>query len=100
MFRTIEMKKGKVNVTFGYGKRPSFDHIGFLITKDEHDAICDRASKMDWGVKIGERRTFLLSPYGFSIELQTHEDVIYQRNDTSSIQKMRISTNRNGLKTI
>lgn len=32
LFRIIEVRKGKVNVTFGFGEKPIFDHIGFLVT--------------------------------------------------------------------
>ncbi|WP_260412218.1 hypothetical protein [Alkalihalobacillus sp. TS-13] len=76
---------------FGYGKRIIFDHIGFLVTKDEHDQLCQRAEILDWAVKTGERRTFIITPpYGFPIELQTHHDVIDAQDTSSTIDKMQI----------
>ncbi|WP_163582562.1 hypothetical protein [Gracilibacillus saliphilus] len=59
MFRIIEVRKGKVNVAFGFGKKPIFDHIGFLVTKEEHTAICKRANQLGWNINEGERRTFI-----------------------------------------
>ncbi|MGP4079505.1 hypothetical protein ACTWQL_06270 [Pseudalkalibacillus sp. R45] len=97
LFRIIEMKKGNVNVTFGYGKRSTFDHIGFLVTEDEHDQLCQQADIMEWTVKTGERRTFISTPYDFSIELQTHRDVIDAQEDTSTIDKMKIVCAQAGL---
>ncbi|TFB19562.1 VOC family protein [Filobacillus milosensis] len=76
LFRIIEVRKGKVNITFGAGKKPMFDHIGFLVTKKEHDDICQRASVLDWNVNEGDRRTFIGTPYRFRIELQQLDDVI------------------------
>lgn len=75
-FRIIEMRKGKVNVTFGGGKMPMFDHIGYLVTKKEHDEICRCASHLGWNVNKGDRRTFIGTPSRFRIELQQHNDVI------------------------
>ncbi|WP_261128892.1 hypothetical protein [Bacillus sp. Marseille-Q3570] len=97
LFRIIEMKKGNVNVTFGYGKRINFEHIGFIVTKDEHDQLCQRADNMNWKVKPGERRTFISTPYGFSIELQTHRDVIDFHDASSTIDNMKIVCTQSGL---
>ena len=75
-FRIIEARKGAINITFGYGKRVMFDHIGFLVSQGELDEICQRAEAMNWKVNSNERRTFIGTPYGFRIELQSHEDAI------------------------
>ncbi|WP_181349672.1 hypothetical protein [Thalassobacillus sp. CUG 92003] len=97
-FRIIEMKKGAVNVTFGLGKRPMFDHIGFLTTEEDHDRICGNAEALKWKVNRGERRTFIATPYQFRIELQTHGDVIEsRRGEEASIQHMAIAALRDGL---
>lgn len=32
-FRIIEVRRGAMNITFGFGKKVMFDHIGFLVTK-------------------------------------------------------------------
>ncbi|MBM7583700.1 hypothetical protein JOC86_000237 [Bacillus pakistanensis] len=96
LFRIIEMKKGLVNITFGMGKRVKFDHIGFLLSKEEHDQVCLNAQALNWGVKITERRTFITTPYGFLIELQTHTDVI-ELEDRTFIKRLKILTKKKGL---
>ncbi|MBN8191844.1 hypothetical protein JI667_06735 [Bacillus sp. NTK074B] len=75
-FRIIEARKGAINITFGYGKRVMFDHIGFLVSPVELDEICQRAGGMNWKVNRNERRTFIGTPYGFRIELQSNKDAI------------------------
>jgi hypothetical protein len=89
LFRIIEVRKGKVNVTFGAGKKPMFDHIGFLVTKEEHDDICIRAKSLGWNVNEGDRRTFIGTPLRLRIELQQREDVI--EKGTDYISSMSIS---------
>ncbi len=71
LFRIIEVRKGAVNITFGHGKKPVYDHIGYLVAKEQHDLICENARKAGWKVSVGERRTFLSTPYKFRVELQT-----------------------------
>lgn len=97
LFRIIEMRKGTVNITFGYGKKIMFDHIGFLVSTEEHNHICDNARKMDWEVKIGERRTFISTPYEFKIELQTNTDVIDTITDNVKIKELKMVTKLRGL---
>ena len=89
LFRIIEVRKGKVNITFGVGKKPKFDHIGFLVTRKEHDNICKRANDLKWNVNEGDRRTFIGTPSHLRIELQQQEDVI--ENDKEYITSMDIS---------
>jgi hypothetical protein len=90
LFRIIEMKKGNINITFGYGKKVMFDHIGLLVSKEKHDQICKNAEEHGWEVNIGDRRTFVSTPYGFKVELQTHVDVI--ENSSSKIETMQLTT--------
>ncbi|MGM9986093.1 MAG: hypothetical protein ACI35O_02585 [Bacillaceae bacterium] len=90
LFRIIEMRKGSVNVTFGYGKKVMFDHIGFLVVKAHYNTICEQAKKLQWNVRVGERRTFIDTPYGFAIELQLDESIIDERETSYSIQQMSI----------
>lgn len=87
--RIIEMRKGEVNVTFGQGKKPMFDHIGYLVSKQEHDEICSRARKLGWNVNSNNRRTFVGTPFRLRIELQQREAIVGGKNDT--IQSMDIS---------
>jgi hypothetical protein len=95
MFRIIEARKGSINITFGYGKKPMFDHIGFLISEKEQEAIFKNAEKMNWKVDHGERRTFLSTPYEFRIELQTHNDLIDSMEDR--IEGLTVETKKEGL---
>ncbi|MFL0451625.1 hypothetical protein [Bacillus altitudinis] len=75
-FRIIEMRKGQINITFGYSKKVLFDHIGFLVTDDEYDQLLVQAQKRNWAIQTGERRTFLSTPMRLRLELQRRTDVI------------------------
>ncbi|RLQ93237.1 hypothetical protein [Falsibacillus albus] len=94
MFRIIEMRRGRVNVTFGYGKRVKFDHIGFFVVKEELEHICQKAESLKWNVRSNERRTFISTPYGFQIELQQHQD-IFDAKVHSQISSMEIQAEEN-----
>ncbi|MGI1806489.1 hypothetical protein ACRPK8_12240 [Exiguobacterium sp. TDN 0502] len=96
LFRIIEMKRGAVNVTIGFGKTVRFDHIGFLIQSDDVQAILDRAATASFSVQANERRTFLQTPYGLRIELQTHEDAIADAGGTELV-RLVLATPREGL---
>lgn len=91
-FRIIEVRKGKINVTFGRGKKPMFDHIGYLVSEKEHEEICGRARSLGWNLSIGERRTFIGTPFRLRIELQLRKDVVNAEDD--SIQSMDIKANK------
>lgn len=79
-------------------KRVKFDHIGFLVSKEEYSSICERAERLQWKVDRGERRTFIQTAYGFRIELQTHRDVIDNDEDVTQLQQLVIVTKKKGLK--
>ncbi len=85
LFRIIEMKRGAVNVTIGFGKTVRFDHIGFLIQPGDVQTI-----------QANERRTFLQTPYGLRIELQVHEDAIAD-TDGTTLERLILTTPREGL---
>ncbi|HET7580814.1 MAG TPA: hypothetical protein VFK33_16165 [Bacillales bacterium] len=91
-FRIIEVRKGKINVTFGQGKKTMFDHIGYLVSEKEHEEICERARHLGWNLNIGERRTFLGTPFRLRIELQLREDAVNEADD--SIQSIDIAVNK------
>ncbi|MGO0060597.1 hypothetical protein ACTID9_11410 [Brevibacillus fluminis] len=86
MFRIIEMVRGQINVTFGFGKKNRFDHIGFLVTEGARAAICARAEAWGWEVERGERRTFVYTPYRFKVELQTRPDAVDAADGTEIAQ--------------
>ncbi|MFD1735195.1 VOC family protein [Bacillus salitolerans] len=90
IFRVIEVRKGSVNITFGEGKRPIFDHIGFLVNKAEQHSICKRAMKLGWGTEMNERRTFIRAPFGLRFELQCREEVIDDIGAKFAIKGMKI----------
>ncbi|MBT2681778.1 hypothetical protein J7E38_22730 [Bacillus sp. ISL-35] len=95
LFRIIEARKGSINITFGYGKKVMFDHIGFLVSEKEQETICKNAEKMDWKVDCGQRRTFITTPYDFRIELQTHEDLVDSMD--AKIETLTVETKIEGL---
>jgi len=97
LFRIIEARKGAVNITFGYGKKIMFDHVGFLVSKAEQEDICENAARINWEVNKGERRTFISTPYNFRIELQTNEDVVDSFEHQVKIQELKIITKKAGL---
>ncbi|WJE39630.1 hypothetical protein QRD88_02055 [Bacillus safensis] len=80
-FRIIEMRKGQINITFGYSKKVLFDHIGFLVSDEEYDQLLAQAKELNWIIQAGERRTFLSTPLRFRLELQRRTDVIEKGND-------------------
>ena len=96
LFRIIEMKRGAVNVTIGFGKTVRFDHIGFLIQPGDVQTILDRAETLSFTVQANERRTFLQTPYGLRIELQVHEDAIAD-TDGTTLERLVLATPREGL---
>lgn len=97
LFRIIEARKGTINITFGYGKRIMFDHIGFLVSGKEQEQICENADKLNWKVDKGERRTFIATPYNFKIELQTNTDVVDSLNSQIKLQELKLETKKAGL---
>lgn len=94
-FRIIEARKGSINITFGYGKKIIFDHIGFLVPGKEQEIICKNAEKMDWKVERGERRTFISTPYDFRIELQARKDLVDSMED--KMEQITMETKKEGL---
>jgi hypothetical protein len=97
VFRIIEVRKGAVNITFGYGKDVMFDHVGFLVSREEHDRICNRAKSMNWRVKERERRSFISTPFNFRIELQFNSDVIDDNAAAAEIEGLELSVKSTGL---
>jgi hypothetical protein len=97
LFRIIETRKGAVNITFGYGKKIMFDHIGFFVSLGEHNKICENAITKKWLVNKGEKRTFITTPYGFRIELQINADVMDAATDIAEIKELTIVTKVRGL---
>ncbi|KYG34672.1 hypothetical protein [Bacillus gaemokensis] len=97
LFRIIEVRKGRVNITFGYGKKIKFDHIGFLTSKEECERICAQAEKLKWKVNRGDKRTFISTPYDFRIELQTNMDAIDDIESIEELQKIVMTIKKSGL---
>nr|WGD97976.1 hypothetical protein P5627_01005 [Bacillus safensis] len=75
------MRKGQINITFGYSKKVLFDHIGFLVSDEEYDQLLAQAKKLNLPIQAGERRTFLSTPLRLRLELQRRTDVIENGND-------------------
>lgn len=81
-FRIIEMVKGQTNITFGHGKRDVFDHIGFLVSEEEYVEVIRRAEHLKWRIREGERRTFIMTPWKWRVELQKRRDVVKDQMET------------------
>ncbi|MDW2886039.1 VOC family protein [Exiguobacterium artemiae] len=96
LFRIIEMKRGTINITFGYGKKVMFDHIGFLVTEADRLKVLDRAEDLGLTIQANERRTFIGTPFGFRIELQTHPDAVESETGDQLLQ-LGIATPTPGL---
>ncbi len=96
LFRIIEMKRGAINLTFGYGKKVMFDHIGFLVTEAERLQVLGRAEGLGLTIQANERRTFIGTPFGFRIELQTHPDAVESETGDRLLQ-LGIATPTPGL---
>ncbi|RDB33986.1 hypothetical protein [Exiguobacterium sp. RIT594] len=96
LFRIIEMKRGAINITFGYGKKVMFDHIGFLVTEADRLKVIDRAEGLGLTVQANERRTFIGTPFGFRVELQTHPDAVESETGDQLLQ-LGIATPKPGL---
>ena len=96
----IVIEKGNVNITFGYGKKIMFDHIGFLVSEKEQNMICENAERMNWEVNRGERRTFITTPYKFRIELQTNTDVIDSMTSNIKIKELKLDIKKKLLRLI
>ncbi|MDR0126230.1 MULTISPECIES: hypothetical protein [Bacillus] len=88
-FRIVEMRKGHINLTFGYSKKVLFDHIGFLVTEEEYDQLLVQAKELNWPIQAGERRTFISTPFRFRLELQRRIDVI--ENGAEALREMTIA---------
>lgn len=58
---------GAVNITLAPGQRPHFDHFGLIVEDAEN--VLERAESRDWSVRSNERRTFIMTPWQFRIEL-------------------------------
>ncbi|GGD14660.1 hypothetical protein [Pontibacillus salipaludis] len=88
-FRIIEMVKGQTNITFGYGKRNRFDHVGILVDEEEYREIIHNAENLNLNINEGERRTFISTPWKFRIELQTRREVV-EEEETTIIHTMEL----------
>lgn len=98
-FRIIEMKRGATNISFGYGKKVIFDHIGFLVSEEEKVNVLERAEQIGLTTQSNERRTFIHTPYGFRIELQQHFDAVQSRSENRVLQ-FSIDSKRKGIEEV
>ena len=74
---------GMADVTLTPAPRLAFDHFGVVV--DDESAVVERARQRDWSVTENERRTFLVTPWGFRIELQTADsDVLSELGPASA----------------
>lgn len=60
---------GAVNITLAPGQRPHFDHVGLRVESTKE--IRDRAASRDWSVRPNDRRTFVMTPWNFRVEIHS-----------------------------
>ncbi|WP_224333351.1 hypothetical protein [Haloprofundus halobius] len=60
-------RHGAVDITLAPGRRPHFDHLGLFVRSTED--VCERAESRGWSVRPNERRTFVMTPWGFRVEI-------------------------------
>ncbi|WP_330633413.1 hypothetical protein [Halocatena halophila] len=58
---------GAVNISLAPGQQPHFDHLGVFVA--DIDDVLTRARSREWSVRSNERRTFVMTPWGFRVEL-------------------------------
>lgn len=58
---------GAVNITLAPGRQPRFDHFGLRVAKTED--IRNHAESHGWSVRSNERRTFVMTPWNFRVEI-------------------------------
>ncbi|MCP8970777.1 hypothetical protein [Ectobacillus ponti] len=73
------------------------DYIGFLVSEEEKNTICENAERMRWKVEQSERRTFIATPYRFRTELQTVWDAIDSLEEGTTLERITVTTRTEGL---
>ena len=58
---------GAVNITLAPGQHPHFDHLGLAVSNLEDTIDCVKGH--GWSVRSNERRTFVMTPWQFRVEL-------------------------------
>ncbi|MFC7230824.1 VOC family protein [Saliphagus sp. GCM10025308] len=66
-FKLQVHQRGGVNVTLAPGRRPHFDHLGLIVP--DFEAALERAESRGWSVRRNERRTFVMTPWEFRVEV-------------------------------
>lgn len=74
-FKLQDSQRGYANVTLTPGKDVRFDHFGLV--SPAFDAIVQRAESAGWEVQgVDSPRTFLITPWGFRIELHPVDGIV------------------------
>ncbi|ELZ85636.1 hypothetical protein C453_07463 [Haloferax elongans ATCC BAA-1513] len=81
---------GTADVTLTPGPKLAFDHFGVVV--EDVSAVVERATARDWSVTENERRTFLVTPWGFRIELQSPDsDLVSELGDPDDCHFREVS---------
>ncbi|KTG15868.1 glyoxalase/bleomycin resistance/dioxygenase family protein [Haloferax profundi] len=81
---------GFVDVTLTPAPRLDFDHFGIVV--DDVAGVVERARERGWSVTENERRTFLVTPWGFRVELQAADsDVVAELGPSSDCRFTNVS---------
>ncbi|KAB1188893.1 MULTISPECIES: hypothetical protein [Haloferax] len=76
---------GMADVTLTPAPRLDFDHFGVVV--ENVSTVVERAREREWTVTENDRRTFLVTPWGFRVELQAAEsDVIAELGPATDCQ--------------
>lgn len=66
-FKLQVHQRGYVNITLAPGQRQRFDHLGLIV--EDFESVLERAESLGWSVRRTERRTFIMTPWGFRVEV-------------------------------
>ncbi|ELZ06924.1 hypothetical protein [Natrialba aegyptia] len=71
-FKLQVHRRGNVDITLAPGKRPRIDHLG--LRSSDFDGALERARARGSSVRQNSRRTFVMTPWTFRMELHPRAD--------------------------
>lgn len=89
-FKLQVHRRGAVDVTLAPGRRPHFDHFGLLVP--DREAVLARARDRGWSVRADSRRPFVMTPWGFRVEVHDANSPVVK--DLGSADEARIESVR------
>ncbi|RRJ32331.1 VOC family protein [Halocatena pleomorpha] len=77
---------GAVNITLAPGQQPRFDHFGLQVA--DIDEVCANAESRGWSVRSNDRRTFVMTPWGFRVEIHPTAGDVVAELDESAVARL------------